>query len=111
MLGLGADVGPMAICDQPSLPREAGPRPPRHGPEVQAAPPDRPPDRPPGSLSSLIVGQAADRMPTPIIGPAGDLRCRPMWTPPVARVAGGAATPAPAWQAVLKQAAAAAQGS
>jgi hypothetical protein len=57
-----------------------------------------------------MSGPATDRMPTPILGPTGDLVQADV-DPALARVAGGAATPAAAWQAVLEQAAAAARCS
>jgi len=57
-----------------------------------------------------MSGPATDRMPTPILGPTGDLVQADV-DPALARVAGGAATPAAAWQAVLEQAAAAARSS
>jgi len=49
-------------------------------------------------------------MPTPILGPTGDL-VRAEVDAALARVAGGTATPAAAWRAVLRQAAPAAPGS
>ena len=63
-----------------------------------------------GAPIGQIFGQAADRMPTPILGPTGDL-VQADADAALAQVAGGTATPAAAWQAVLKQAAAAAQRS
>ena len=57
-----------------------------------------------------MSGPATDRMPTPILGPTGDLVQADV-DAALAQVAGVTATPAAAWQAVLKQAAAAAQRS
>jgi cellobiose transport system substrate-binding protein len=60
-----------------------------------------------GAPTGQIFGRAAYRMPAPILGPTGDL-VRADVDAALARVAGGTATPAAAWQAVLRQAASAA---
>jgi len=63
-----------------------------------------------GAPTGQIFSQAAYRMPTPILGPTGELVQADV-DAALARVAGGTATPAAAWRAVLKQAAGPAQRS
>jgi cellobiose transport system substrate-binding protein len=63
-----------------------------------------------GAPIGQIFSQAAYRMPAPILGPTG-AAVQADVDAGLARVAGGTATPTAAWQAVLKQAAAAGQGS